>query len=78
MDLYIYFVCELSDKEIKSRTGKSVGFDFGFKENMLVAENKEDDIKAPSFFKKMKTKIAKASRNLFGKRLKSNNQKKQD
>ena len=75
-DLYIYFVCELSDKEIKSRTGKSVGFDFGFKENMLVAENKEDDIKAPSFFKKMKTKIAKASRNLSGKRLKSNNQKK--
>ena len=75
-DLYIYFVCELSDKEIKSRTGKSVGFDFGFKENMLVAENKEDDIKAPSFFKKMKTKIAKANRNLSGKRLKSNNQKK--
>ena len=75
-DLYIYFVCELSDKEIKPRTGKSVGFDFGFKENMLVAENKEEDIKAPSFFKEMKPKIAKASRNLSSKRLKSNNQKK--
>ena len=75
-DLYIYFVCELADKEIKSRTGKSVGFDFGFKENMLVAENKEDDIKAPSFFKEMKTKIAKANRNLSSKKLKSNNQKK--
>ena len=75
-DLYIYLVCELADKEIKSRTGKSVGFDFGFKENMLVAENKEDDIKAPGFFKEMKTKIAKANRNLSGKRLKSNNQKK--
>ena len=75
-DLYIYFVCELSDKEIKSRTGKSVGFDFGFKENMLVAENKEDDIKAPSFFKEMKNKIAKANRNLSSKKLKSNNQKK--
>lgn len=75
-DLCIYFVCELPDKEIKSRTGKSVGFDFGFKENMLVAENKMDDIKAPSFFKEMKPKIAKASRNLSSKRLKSNNQKK--
>ena len=69
-------MCELPDKEIKSRTGKSVGFDFGFKENMLVAENKEEDIKAPSFFKEMKPKIAKASRNLSSKRLKSNNQKK--
>ena len=75
-DLYIYLVCELSDKEIKSRTGKSVGFDFGFKGNMLVAENKEDDIKAPSFFKEMKNKIAKANRNLSSKKLKSNNQKK--
>ena len=75
-DLYIYLVCELPDKEIKPRTGKSVGFDFGFKENMLVAENKEEDIKAPSFFKEMKPKIAKASRNLSSKRLKSNNQKK--
>ena len=59
-DLYIYFVCELSDKEIKSRTGKSVGFDFGFKENMLVAENKEDDIKAPSFFKKNENQNCKS------------------
>ena len=75
-DLYIYFVCELADKEIKPRTGRSVGFDFGFKENMLIAETKEDDIKAPSFFKKMKTKITKASRNLSSKRLKSNNQRK--
>lgn len=51
-DLYIYFVCELPNSEVKAHTGKSVGFDFGFKGNMLVAENKEDDIKAPSFFKK--------------------------
>ena len=75
-DLYIYLVCELPDKEIKSRTGKSVGFDFGFKGNMLIAEQKENDIKAPSFFRDMKNKVAKASRNLSSKRLKSNNQKK--
>ena len=75
-DLYIYFVCELADKEIKPRTGKSVGFDFGFKGNMLVAENEIDDIKAPSFFKEMKNKVAKANRKFSSKKVKSNNQKK--
>ena len=75
-DLYIYFVCELPNSEVKAHTGKSVGFDFGFKGNMLVAENEIDDIKAPSFFKEMKNKIAKANRNLSSKKLKSNNQKK--
>lgn len=75
-DLYIYFVCEFPNSEVKAHTGKSVGFDFGFKGNMLVAENEIDDIKAPSFFKEMKNKIAKANRNLSSKKLKSNNQKK--
>ena len=75
-DLYIYFVCELPNSEVKAHTGKSVGFDFGFKGNMLAAENEIDDIKAPSFFKEMKNKIAKANRNLSSKKLKSNNQKK--
>lgn len=75
-DLYIYFVCELPNSEVKAHTGKSVGFDFGFKGNMLVAENEIDDIKAPSFFKETKNKIAKANRNLSSKKLKSNNQKK--
>ena len=75
-DLYIYLVCELADKEIKPRTGNSVGFDFGFKGNMLIAEQKENDIKAPSFFRDMKNEIAKANRKFSSKKIKSNNQKK--
>ena len=72
-DIYIYFVCELSDSEVETRTGKSVGFDFGFKDKMLVAENPDEDVKAPSFFRKAQNAIARANRQLSSKRLRSNN-----
>ena len=75
-DIYIYFVCELPDIKVEVRTGKSVGFDFGFKGKMLVAENSEDDISAPSFFHKNKNTIASANRKLSSKRMRSNNRRK--
>ena len=75
-DIYLYFVCELPNLEIEVRTGKSVGFDFGFKGKMLVAEHREEDILAPKFFRKGKNAIAKASRKLASKRMRSNNRRK--
>lgn len=61
---------------MKSRLGKSIGFDFGFKGKMLIAPNKKDDIIAPSFFKEKQKAIAKANRNLSTKRFRSNNRRK--
>ena len=75
-DFYVYLVCETPEIQIETRLGKSIGFDFGFKGNMLVAENELEDIKAPSFFTKSKNKIAKANRSLSSKKMKSNNRKK--
>lgn len=75
-DFYVYLVCETPEVNIKPRLGKSIGFDFGLKGKMLVAPNKEDDIIAPSFFKKQQKAIAKANRNLSTKRLRSNNRHK--
>lgn len=75
-DFYVYLVCETPEIQIETRLGESIGFDFGFKGKMLVAENELEDIKAPSFFAKSKNKIANANRNLSSKKMKSNNRKK--
>lgn len=75
-DFYVYLVCETPEIQIETRLGKSIGFDFGFKGNMLVAENAEDDIHAPDVFKKQKNAIAKANRKLSSKRARSNNRRK--
>ena len=75
-DFYVYLVCETPEIQIETRLGESIGFDFGFKGKMLVAENELEDIKAPSFFTKSKNKIAKANRSLSSKKMKSNNRKK--
>ena len=75
-DFYVYLVCETPEIQIETRLGESIGFDFGFKGKMLVAENELEDIKAPSFFTKSKNKIAKANRSLSSKKMKSNNRNK--
>lgn len=75
-DFYVYLDCETPEAKVEFRLGKSIGFDFGFKGKMLVAPNKEDDIVAPSFFKKKQKAIAKANRSLSTKRLRSNNRRK--
>ena len=75
-DIYLYFVCEQEVPEIEPRTGKSVGFDFCFKGNMLVAPDEKNDIAAPSFFQKNKKVIRAACRNLSRHQLRSNNRQK--
>ena len=75
-DIYIYFVCELPDHEVEARTGQSVGFDFGFKGKMLVAENPDEDVKAPLFFRKARNAIARANRQLSSKQMRSNHRRK--
>ena len=75
-DFYVYLVCETPEIQIETRLGESIGFDFGFKGKMLVAENTRDDIPAPEFFKKQKNAIAKANCKLSSKRARSNNRRK--
>lgn len=75
-DFYVYLVCEVLETKTEFRLGKSIGFDFGFKGKMLVAPNQEDDIVAPSFFKKKQKAITKANRNLSTKKARSNNRRK--
>ena len=75
-DIYLYFVCEQEAPEVDPRTGKSVGFDFCFKGNMLVAPDEKNDIAAPSFFQKNKKAIRAACRNLSRRQLRSNNRQK--
>ena len=75
-DIYLYFVCKQEAPEVDPRTGKSVGFDFCFKGNMLVAPDEKNDIAAPSFFQKNKKAIRAACRNLSRRQLRSNNRQK--
>lgn len=75
-DFYVYLICETPESENKFRSGKSVGFDFYLKGNMLIGSDEEDDVKAPSFFKKQQKAIAKANRNLSTKKIHSNNRRK--
>ena len=66
-DYFVYLVCETPEVKSETRLGKSIGFDFGFKGKMLVAESSKDDIVAPGFFKKQKNAIAMANRKLSSK-----------
>ena len=75
-DIYLYFVCEQKITEVKPRTGKSVGFDFCFKDKMLIAPDEENDIAAPSFFQKNQKAIRTACRNLSRRQLRSKNRQK--
>lgn len=72
-DYFVYLICDTKETKAKTRLGKSIGFDFGFKGKMLVAENPEDDISAPSFFCKQENAVARANRKLSLKRPRSNN-----
>lgn len=75
-DYFVYLICETPEAKHETRLGESIGFDFGFKGKMLVAENSKDDIAAPSFFKKQKNAIAMANRKLSSKRMRSHNRRK--
>ena len=73
-DIYSYFVCEISENKVLTRTGKSVGFDFGLKMFLNASDGK--DIASPLFFKQNANSIKRASRNLSRKAKGSNNRKK--
>jgi len=75
-NIYIYFVCDTSDtdKPVRARTGKRVGFDFGLT-TYLKASN-GNDIESPLFFKDSKNIIKKLNRALSRKKKGSNNRKK--
>lgn len=72
-DIYIYLVCKQEEKEIKPRTGKSVGFDFGLKKFLTSSDS--HDVEAPLFFKQNSAKIKKLSCKLSKKKKGSNNRK---
>nr|DAF57430.1 MAG TPA: endonuclease [Myoviridae sp. ctqfO1] len=75
-DYFVYLVCDTKETKTETRLGESIGFDFGFKGKMLVAESPKDDISAPNFFFKQKIAVARANRKLSLKRPRSNNRRK--
>ena len=75
-DYFVYLVCDNPETKIGTKLGESIGFDFGFKGKILVAENPEDDVSAPNFFLKQKNTVSRANRKLSLKRLRSNNRRK--
>lgn len=70
-DIYVYFVTDAKNIEIETRTGKSVGFDFGLKKFLTASDGK--DVISPLFFAKNSKLIAKTSCELSRKVKGSNN-----
>ena len=72
-DIYLYFVCETNENKVLSRTGKSVGYDFGLKPFLTASDN--EDIKVPLFFKQNANDIKKANRILSRRKKGSNHRR---
>lgn len=66
-DIYIFFVTDYVENEVIARTGKSVGFDFGFKESLLIASDGKD-IVAPSFLRFNLKSLKRANKSLSKKK----------
>ena len=47
-DIYVYLVCDSQLEQVRLRTGKSVGFDFGLKKFLTASDG--HDITSPNFF----------------------------
>jgi len=74
-DIYIYFVCEIDTvQQVRARTGKSVGFDFGLTTYLKASDG--NDIESPLFFKESQAIIKKLNRALSRKQKGSNNRRK--
>jgi len=73
-NFYVYFVTDAKDSEIVTRTGKSVGYDFGLKKFLTASDGK--DIENPLFFAQNSAAIKKACKNLSRKKKGSNNRRK--
>ena len=72
-DIYVYLVTDGKNFEVETRTGKSVGFDFGLKKFLTASDGK--DVISPLFLANNAKLIAKASRELSSKSKGSNNQR---
>ena len=72
-DIYVYLVTDAKDLEVETRTGQSVGFDFGLEKFLTASDGK--DVINPLFFASNSKLIAKASRELSRKRNGSNNRR---
>lgn len=72
-DIYLYIVCKVETKEIKPRSGKSVGLDFGLTTFLTASDG--NNIESPLFFKEGSKKIKKLNRTLSTKKKGSNNRK---
>ena len=68
-DIYVYFCCQVEQNTVIPRLGKSIGFDFGFKDHILVAPTAEDDVDMPQFFKQNQRKLRKLQRKVSHKLL---------
>ena len=71
-DIFIFVVTDHKENEVLARTGKSVGFDFGFKEKILIASDGKD-ILAPSFLLSNMKVLKQASKSLSKKKFGSKN-----
>ena len=69
-DIFIFVVTDYEGNEVVARTGKSVGYDFGFKGKILIASDGKD-ILAPSFLRSNMKALKEASKSLSKKKEKS-------
>ena len=73
-DFYIFVVTDAENFKVETRTGKSVGFDFGLKTFLTASDGRK--ISSPLFFAQNSKLIAKANKNLSHKVKDSNNRRK--
>ena len=73
-DIYIYLVTDVKDFLVETRTGKSVGFDFGLKTFLTASDGK--DIISPMFFVQNSDAIKNTCKKLSRKVKGSNNRRK--
>ncbi|MBQ6772633.1 MAG: transposase, partial [Synergistaceae bacterium] len=70
-DIYVYLSCEIQNKPVEPRTGKSVGFDFGLKRFLTGSDG--HNISSPYFFMLNAKQIKNKCRNLSHKQKGSHN-----
>ena len=68
-DIYVCFVCQVEQNTVIPRLGRSIGFDFGFKDHILVAPTEEDDVDMPRFFQRNRNKLKKMQKKVSRKLL---------
>lgn len=68
-DIYIYFVCQVEQNTVIPILGKSIGFDFGLKDHILVAPTVEDDVDMPQFFQRNRNELKKMQKKVSRKLL---------